>query len=104
MTILGRLIRMIEEEYPRPIFPDVHASLRAIHRAQIESLRLHDAPDHDYESELLPLTITKGGTSVLADGYLVTGDLSSSHAEAVFGYGVLLQLIDDLQDVDEDRE
>ena len=44
----------------------------------------------------------KGGTSVLADGYLVAGALTPAQAECIFGLGVFLQLRDDLEDVEDD--
>jgi hypothetical protein len=44
----------------------------------------------------------KGGTSVLADGYLAAGLLTKEQEDFAFGWGVLLQLADDLQDVGED--
>jgi hypothetical protein len=99
---VSNLIRMIEVRFPRHVFPEVYQSLLAILSAQKESLRLHNTPPEAYEATLLPLTVKKGGTSVLADGFLVSGNLTHSHAEVLFEYGVLLQLIDDLQDVDED--
>lgn len=44
----------------------------------------------------------KGGTSVLADGYLVNGDMTEEDALFAFGLGVALQLVDDLQDTSRD--
>ncbi len=41
----------------------------------------------------------KGGTSVLADGYLVAGSLTAEQRECIFGFGVLTQLMDDLEDL-----
>jgi hypothetical protein len=101
---IDELLRMIEEEYPRPGFPDVYAGLLAIHTAQQNSLRLRGRFSPDQEMRLLAVSIEKGGTSVLADGLLAAGSLRDEQAEVVFAYGVLLQLIDDLQDLDEDRE
>lgn len=100
---IHRLIGMVEHHYPRPSHPDVYHSLMAIHEAQGKSLLLHrDCSGFD-EEYLLSLTIEKGGTSVLADGVLVTGSLTPVLAEAMFAYGVVLQFVDDLQDVGEDR-
>jgi hypothetical protein len=96
------LLRMIDEEYPRSRFPLVHDSLVSIHRAQENSLLLHGAPGSGDESCLLARTIEKGGTSVLADGFLVGGALDWATMDLLFGYGVLLQLVDDLQDLRED--
>jgi len=99
---VSRLIGMIEEQYPRSAYPEVHCSLLAIHEAQTRGLRLHRAEQSKDEASLLAVTFEKGGTSVLADGYLVTGTLAPGMAEVMFAYGVMLQLVDDLQDVEED--
>ncbi|MDD1750071.1 MAG: class 1 isoprenoid biosynthesis enzyme, partial [Methanothrix sp.] len=95
---VSQLVKLVEEEYPRAMYPGVYASLLAIHRAQQDSLRQRAEADPD----ILSLSVRKGGSSVLADGYLVKGTLSSLEQEFCFGYGVFLQLIDDLQDVEED--
>src|SRR5690606_13415741 len=39
---------------------------------------------------------------VLADGYLVAGRLTAMQERALFGYGIYLQLLDDIQDITED--
>lgn len=93
---VGRLIARIETVFPPAEFVEVWQSLSAIHHAQTDSLRQSraDLPD----DTLLELTIRKGGTSVLADAYLVAGQLSKTEADFIFGYGVLLQFMDDLQD------
>ena len=44
------------------------------------------------------------GGAVLTDGYLAAGSLSREQAPFVSGWGVLLQLADDLQDVRQDCE
>jgi hypothetical protein len=97
------LVEMIEAEHPRAARPGVYASLLAIQRAQVASLQqqVESAP---YEIDLLALSVEKGGTSVLADAWLVAGTLEASEAEFAFGYGVFLQLLDDLQDARRDRE
>ena len=96
---VDHLIARIEDCYPRQTFPQVHLSLRAIHRAQICSLAQQDALHPLRPEELLRVTLAKGGSSVLVDGYLVHGSLSEVQAEFAFGYGVLLQILDDLQDL-----
>jgi hypothetical protein len=55
------------------------------------------------EQQLLRISVTKGGSSVLADGWLIAGKLRREEADFFFGYGVVLQLMDDLQDLLEDR-
>jgi hypothetical protein len=97
-----RLVNLIEEQYPRADWPQVFASLLSIHRAQENSLRfLHLGPCAD-EVDVVRLSFEKGGTSVLADGYLVAGSLSYEDAQSIFDWGVLLQLVDDLQDLQRD--
>jgi len=54
------------------------------------------------ETNLLKISFHKGGASVLADGYLVKGNLTQEEKIFCFNYGVLLQLADDLQDCKED--
>ncbi len=96
------LMEMIEEEYPRGEFPDVYRSLCAIHRAQQKSLLLHGAAGDRPERQLQSFTIEKGGASVVVDGVLVSGALARDALHAFFGYGVVLQFIDDLQDIPQD--
>ena len=98
---LSLLLGMIRKEHPRSRRPDVHESLLAIHQAQQKGLQLHGSGAGKTEHGLIPLTIAKGGASVLVDGFLA-GRLDDNQIDAVFGYGVLLQLVDDLQDLQED--
>lgn len=103
-AVISELVGMIEAQYPRRRFPQVWESLLAIHAAQARSLRLVAPGASPYELDVLGITFEKGGTSVLADGYLVAGDLSSAAAAFCFGYGCFTQLMDDLEDVETDRE
>jgi hypothetical protein len=95
---IWRLVDSIESQYARAQYPAVFHSLLLIQAAQEKSLRLSRAG-----VDILPLSFEKGGTSVLADGYLAAGTLSPEQASFVFNWGVFLQLADDLQDVQEDR-
>lgn len=98
---LFRLVQMIESEFDRTENPDVYNSLLAIHTAQEKSLLQQG---ESVPEEVLAISFEKGGTSVLADAYLVRGKLTEKEAQFFFDYGVLLQLIDDLQDVEEDLQ
>jgi len=100
---LWRLFKMIEGQYPRAEWPQVYASLLAIHRAQENSLRQRASPPSLHEHGILKLSFEKGGASVLADGHLAAGALSHEEAQFVFAWGALLQLVDDLQDLRPDR-
>jgi hypothetical protein len=97
-----RLIGMIESEFCRDRFKDVYESLLAIHHAQSSALRQQRMNDDLSAGDLLRLSVEKGGTSVLADGFIANGILGCADADFLFGFGVSLQLIDDLQDIEED--
>lgn len=95
------MIDHITTTYDRSNYPEVIQSLLAILDGQNKSLDQHKLSSL-YEIDLLGFTFYKGGTSVLADAYLVRGHLSEEEASLAFGYGVLLQIADDLEDIDED--
>jgi hypothetical protein len=98
------MVALIEEQYPRSQFPRVYQSLLAIHQAQENSLAQLRRNAHLDDAALLSLSCAKGGTSVLADACLCHGFLNEAEARFAFDWGVLLQLGDDLQDVEEDRK
>ena len=99
---ISALVRLIETEYHRTLFPGVFDSLLAIHHAQRKSLRQRGVTGNDSQSDILSISVEKGGASVIADAYVAKGRLSSVEKRFAFGYGVFLQFIDDLQDVRED--
>lgn len=101
-ALVWRLIQLIESQYPREEFPAVFQSLLAIHRAQEQSLRLLRSAGSD-GVDVVRVAFEKGGTSVLADATLVRGWVTDEEARFAFGWGVVLQLADDLQDVQRDR-
>lgn len=101
---LSRLINMIEDQYDRQKYPGVFQSLLAIFNAQIKSLSQQKAIHVPYETDILKISLEKGGTSVLADGFLVNGILDLKQSDFCFGFGLFLQLADDIQDVKEDRK
>jgi hypothetical protein len=98
---IWQLLDRIEGQYPSAAFPEVWCSLRAIHDGQVASLgQQAGLRDRD---RLLAISVAKGGASVLTDGYLAAGRLEPAEADFCFGYGVFLQLLDDLQDARTDR-
>jgi hypothetical protein len=99
---IWRLVELIEDQYARADWPDVYASLMAIHGAQENSVRLLRSGSSSAGADVLKLSFEKGGASVLADAYLVAGSLSRDEAQFAFDWGVLLQLADDLQDLQQD--
>ena len=100
-TQLYKLVEMFEAEFPRGSFPEVYESLYAIQKGQTDSLKMIKENGLS-EHEIQTICFEKGGASVLADGYLVAGKLTQQQEQALFGYGVYLQLLDDIQDVKED--
>jgi len=96
------LVAMIESEYEREHFPDVYASLLAIHSAQTKSLDLVSSKPVLSEEETFQVCIEKGATSVIADGYLVLGNLDETQFHFLYEYGAYLQILDDLQDAKDD--
>lgn len=97
-TAVCRLVERIEQEFPREEFPFVYASLLAIHDGQMHSLDQHGGADLTSD-ELASISFEKGGSSVLADLHLVSRVTEPIEERFAFGYGVFLQLLDDLQDV-----
>ncbi len=98
------LVERIESEFAREKFPRVFDSLLAIHSGQEKSIIQQRGRHGPHENDIIGISFEKGGTSVLADGFLVKGELSIDEADFMFGYGVFLQLIDDLQDVKVDLD
>jgi hypothetical protein len=98
------LVQLIEEQYPRMLYPLVFDSLLAIHRAQEESLAQLRSGSRCSDADLLRLTCAKGGSSLLADACLAHGSLTQEESRFSFEWGLLLQLGDDLQDVHEDLQ
>ena len=99
-----RLIDMIEQTFPRNQFPDVYEALLLIQQGQIDSITQQIKGIIPYEQNILKISINKGGASVLVDGYLITGDLTYEQQFFTYGYGFLLQLCDDLQDINQDLD
>ena len=98
---IWRLVSLIESDYDRAAAPGVYRSLLSIHQAQENSTRL--LRQTVAEEEIVRLSFAKGGSSVLADGYLAAGTLTPAQQSFIFGWGVFLQLADDLQDITDDR-
>lgn len=97
------LVESILTIYPKHTHPEVTESIQLIHQAQIDSMRQCLSDDLARE-DVLAISLFKGGTSVLADAYLVKGSLSKKEMAFAYNYGAFLQLLDDLQDVKSDQE
>lgn len=99
-----KLLKNIEYDYDRKDFKEVYNSLLKIHEGQVKSMKQQEKCFIPYERDVLGISIEKGASSVLADGYLVKGNLSLAEKEFCLRYGFLLQLIDDFQDLKSDKE
>lgn len=99
-----KLLDYIEKDFKRDIYPQVYNGLNLIHEGQIRSLKQQDDESIPYEKDILGISIEKGGASVIADGYLIRGEMNKEEELFSYGYGFLLQLCDDLQDVKSDTE
>ena len=97
-TVL-RLICMIEGQFARDLYPQVYEGLLAIFCAQQESMMMPSAPATPYSVDVLGITLSKGGTSVLADGVLAAGQLTLEQMQTIFDYGCFAQFMDDQEDV-----
>jgi hypothetical protein len=100
--VIFDLVAMIEKQYSRSDDPAVFESLLDIHRAQSRSLNLMRRSAAPGEVDVMGLSFEKGGTSVLADGYLVSGSLPEAQREYTYGHGIFAQLLDDMEDIGQD--
>jgi hypothetical protein len=99
---LWSLVALIEEQFPRQRYPQVFDCLLAIHRAQEDSVAQQRRFDDCRDDGILRISCAKGGSSVAADACLARGWLDEEESGFAFDWGMLLQLGDDLQDVQED--
>ena len=97
-----RMIGLIEAHWDRSQYPKVYDSLLWIHDAQARSTQLITRSNDLQFNDIFSICVQKGGMSVVADGYLVFGDLNPDEEEFFYYYGAYLQLLDDLQDVSTD--
>ncbi|WP_315120196.1 class 1 isoprenoid biosynthesis enzyme [uncultured Clostridium sp.] len=99
-----KLVEYIESVFKRENYKEVYEKLLLIHDGQVKSLTQQEVLSAPYEKDILGISIEKGGASVLVDGYLINGALTKDEEIFAYGYGFLLQLCDDLQDVGRDLE
>ncbi|GAA0122972.1 MAG: hypothetical protein KID00_01230 [Clostridium argentinense] len=96
------LVSKIENTFKREDYPEVFQSIMCIYNGQVKSMIHQGKITSPYEVDILGISMEKGGSSVLADGYLVKGKLNEEEIKFCYGYGILLQICDDLQDATED--
>lgn len=98
-----QLVSQIHQTYPLKTVPQVTESIQLIQKAQIQSLKQTGDRILSKE-ECLSVSFFKGGTSVLADAFLIKSDLDYEQMLFAYQYGAFLQLLDDLQDKEADEE
>ncbi len=97
-----RLLDMIENAYEGGARKKVTGTLLQLLEAQHCSIR--QQREEIAEDEVLGISIWKGGTSVLADYLFSTADWTKKEEEFYLRFGFALQLVDDLQDMEEDKK
>lgn len=96
---IDKLVQMIEAHFPRVTFSNVYEGLYMIQNAQIASVQ---QSEHLDLSRIYDISVDKGGTSVIADGYLINGEMSKEQFQFCVDFGFALQIVDDIQDQMED--
>ena len=102
--VIFDLVAMIEKQYSRVDDPAVFESLLDIHRAQEQSLKLMSRSAAPGVVDVLGISFAKGGTSVLADGYLASESFNDAQRQYIYGHGIFAQLLDDMEDVESDSQ
>lgn len=97
--LVYKLVEYIEKTFERNKYNKLYEALLLIHEGQIKSLNQQEYISVPYENNILEISIEKGGSSVLVDGFLTKGKLNKDEISFCIFYGFLLQLADDLQDV-----
>ena len=97
-----RLLDMIGDAYEGEAKKKVIGTLLQLLEAQNYSIRQQKAGIS--EDEILGISIWKGSASVLADYLFATQDWREKEEGFYLRFGFLLQLVDDLQDMEEDKK
>lgn len=97
------LVAAIETVYPREKFESVYDYLLIIYDAQAKSLQQQEQ-SRKIEERLLEISVYKGGASIYADEAMMEGNVNPADIPFLTAFGCFLQLADDLQDLEEDRD
>ena len=97
-----RLLQMILEAYEGAKKQRIAETLLQLLEAQNLSIGQQQA--EVTEEQILEISIWKGSTSVLADYLFAAADWTEYEETFYLKFGFLLQLVDDLQDIEEDRK
>lgn len=97
-----RLLDMILEAYDGSRQDKIAATLLRLLEAQNCSIRQQKTDIT--EAQILEISIRKGSASVLADYLFAATNWTAYEEDFYLKFGFLLQLVDDLQDIEEDRK
>ncbi len=92
------MVELIESQFRRELYPEVYDSLLIIQTSQKESLK-QQTSYCPFEKDIIDISFKKGAASVFADAYLVKGTLTEDEIKFMIGFGIILQLCDDIQDI-----
>jgi hypothetical protein len=95
------MVELIESQFERAKYPEVYDSLLIIQTSQKDSL-IQQTCYCPFEKDIVDISFKKGAASVLADAYLVKGTLTDDEIKFMLGFGIILQLCDDIQDIQSD--
>ncbi|NLL76888.1 MAG: hypothetical protein GX235_06540 [Clostridiales bacterium] len=96
-----KLLAAVEEDYERP--DEIFEGLLLMLEAQRNSQRQSRNEVPLTEEEVLDISVFKGGLSVLIDRYFIDKPFKEEDIYFYYGFGFLLQLCDDLQDISQDK-
>lgn len=110
----AQLLGQVEADYGRP--HEVYKGLLLMLEAQVKSLKQEErwrlrqeaggqgtAAPLEAEAAALEVSVYKGGVSVLTDRYFIDVPFTERDMYFYYGFGFLLQLCDDLQDIAQDK-
>lgn len=95
------MVELIESQFKRELYPEVYDSLLIIQTSQKDSL-IQQTSYCSFEKDIIDISFKKGAASVFADAYLVKGTLTEDEIKFMLGFGIILQLCDDIQDIQSD--
>ena len=96
------LLDCIESVYPRNEQNEIYLLLSLMLEAQQGSLVQQNKRNMLTEEKLIAISLYKGGVSVLIDRYIADARINDRELRFYLGYGFILQLADDLQDISVD--
>ncbi len=97
-----QLLDMIEAEFPVADDTSMEMLLEMMLDAQVDSLKQQSSEYALSYEDRLDISICKGGLSVFIDRLLIKHPIAAEDLDFYLGFGLYLQLADDLQDIEED--